>query len=63
MSEDEETNEGYSSPAEEILMLRHVIGVHGQVLDQIATEARKMKLSGNPGVSSAGTKILDLIPS
>ena len=49
--------------AQEIVMLRHVVHVHGQVLDEIAGEARKLVLSGNPAVSAAGTKILGMIPS
>ena len=61
----EETTEvdQVTQQAERIVMLEHVINVQGRVLDEVASEARKLKLSGNPGVSAAGTKILALIPS
>lgn len=52
-----------SAQAQEILMLRHVIRVQGEVLDGLASEARKLQLSGNPGVAEAGKKLSLMIPS
>jgi len=47
---------------EQLKTLQHVIMVQGKVMDDVATEARRMMLSGNPAVSAAGSKILAMIP-
>ena len=47
--------------SEEIATLKHVIMVQGKMIDDVATVGRKLRLSGNPGVSAAGAQVLGML--
>jgi len=56
-SEEPEVHEYEVSPED----LAKAVVHQGDVLEEVATLARKAKLSGNPGVSTAGAEILAVV--